>query len=792
MQKEKVLPKVEHDGNIMIALGGSRKEIHWRNKNFLWSEFVKKLSIPTRTPETFAEYKSFPKAKRDEVKDVGGFVGGTLKGGRRRATSVAWRSIVTLDLDSVPSGKDIWPSIEMLMDCAAVMYSTHSHSPEAPRLRIIIPLSRQVTCDEYSAISRKLAEDIGIDMCDDTTYEAHRLMYWPSCSHDAEYRFEFSDGPWLNVDTQLARYTDWSDSSQWPVSSRRTVSIEKLAKKQGNPTSKTGIVGAFCRTYSIEEAIENFLPDVYTPCDNGRYTYAKGSTIGGLVLYDNGIFAYSNHGTDPAGGILCNAFDLVRIHLFGDLDIDSVETGAKLPSFAAMCEFASKDDRVKLQLLNFDDAEWSKELEFTSKGKIVQTVSNIVLILENDLNIKGSFAFNDFKARPEVTSDLPWQIMSKRLTNNWLDSDDAGLRDYLERKYGIDHMRKIKDALSIVLMRHRFHPVQDYLNSLVWDKIPRAETLFIDYLGADDTHYTRVVTKCALIGAVARILKPGCKHDHMLVLIGPQGCGKSTTLAKLGGEWFSDSLYTINGKEAYEQIQGYWIIEMGEMAATRKAELESIKQFISKQSDTFRMAYAERTQEHPRQCAFFGTTNDNEFLHDYTGNRRFWPLVVSGSKCDVHKVFDADLVNQIWAESVFWYKSGEQWHLNREDEAEAKKHQIAHTEVSALSGQIQEFLDIPITEDWYEKTVEDRAFYIHEEGFTERGNKLREMVCALEVWQELYNGDPKQFTLSKARELNSILRGCEGWEERNRLNFGPPYGRQRGFVRTLKMNNYTK
>lgn len=804
-------PTIQYDGAVTIAVGPSRMSKQWQNRELLWSELVKRLGIPERTQETQDEYAHMKKQRRDEIKDVGGFVGGTLKGGRRKASAIIDRRLLTLDLDSIPQGQDPWDTVSLIIGCAAVCYSTHSHTPEKPRLRIVIPLSRSVTPDEYAAIARRVAADIGIDMCDDTTYEPHRLMYWPSLPYDGEYRYEVSDGPWLDADEQLMRYTDWHDPAEWPVSSRRAEALRRIAKKQENPLEKEGIVGSFCRTYSIESAIEEFLPDVYQKCDDGRYTFLGGSTTGGLVIYDDGLFAYSHHGTDPTSGLLCNAFDLVRIHLYGDLD-DSAQPGTparKLPSYTAMYEMAIALPEVQKDLRetqykaivaaldldeDVDDTDWLHELSVTDKGKIEATIANVCVILRHDPELKDKYYYDEFKDRMTVCGDLPWQQLAARVLDGWRDSDDAGLRGYVEKKYHIDSANKVSDAVSIVMLEHSRHPVREYLQGLQWDGTKRADTLFVDYLGADDTEYVRTVTRKSLIGAVARIMAPGCKHDHTLVLVGPQGCRKSTTLAKLGKSWFSDSLYTVSGKEAYEQLQGFWIIEVAELAAFsgRKTELEQIKQFLSKQSDSYRAAYARRTQERPRQCAFFGTTNDDEFLKDPTGGRRFWPVIVKGAERSVADALDEEVIDQVWAEIVTRYNAGEVWWLDDKMEEEAKKIQDAHTEQNGKQGLIEKFLDTLLPENWDRWDLDHRRNF-WEDGFEDesKGTVVRMKVCALEIWQELFKGDVKAYTQLQAREINNILRRLPGWKSSTSVDCGEPYGRQRGFIRESSIQGST-
>lgn len=793
--------QIRYDGPVTIAVGESRRSTQWKNKEVLWSQLVERLSIPTKTPETVDEYRGFAKSKRDEIKDVGGFVGGSLKGGRRKAEAIMQRRLLTLDLDDVPRNADPWDTVVLVLGCAAVLYSTHSHRPEAPRLRLVMPLSRPVSPEEYSAIARKVAQDIGIDMCDDTTYEPHRLMYWPSASINAEYRYEVEDGPWLNADEQLARYVDWHDPSEWPISSRRVEALHRLASHQESPLEKNGIVGAFCRVYDIHDAIEHFLPDTYEKYDDNRYTYKGGSTSGGLVLYDNGIFAYSHHGTDPASGKLCNAFDLVRIHLYGNLD-DDTSPGTpshKMPSFMKLQDEAMQIPEVREELAkaNFErlkdrfddpdeDYDWVGQLTCNKNGKFDNTINNVQLIMEHDAGLRGKYFYDTFKERMTVCGDLPWCKLADRMTTTWTDTDDAGLRNFLEIKYEIVNTMKIGDAVLLAMQSCMRHPVREYLLSLKWDGVARADTIFIDYLGAEDTEYTRTVTRKALIGAVARIMQPGCKHDHILVLVGPQGCRKSTTLAKLGKSWFSDSFYTVQGKEAYEQIQGFWLIEMGEMAATRKAELESIKQFVSKQSDSYRAAYAKRTQEHPRQCAFFGTTNDDEFLRDATGGRRFWPVTVTDKGRETGDYFTAEIVDQVWAEIVMRYSAGENWYLdNAKIEAVARQIQDAHTEMNGKQGLLEQFVERLLPKDWATRNLSQRLAYWND-GFDDEkqaGTERRKVICALEIHCELFGGTVKDYTPQKTREYNAMLKRLPGWKARSRINYGEIYGQQRGFVR---------
>ncbi len=791
---------------ILIATGASRTAKKWKNQETTWEKFLEKLRTTTRTRETMAEYMKMPKRDQDRIKDVGGFVGGYLKNGRRLAGNVINRQLVTLDADF--GDESLTTMLDLSYgDTAYAVYSTHKHTKDKPRLRIVFPLAKPVGPDAYQAIARRVAADIGMELFDDTTYEAERLMYWPSTPADGEYVFIENPGEPMDPDKVLALYDDWTDSSTWPVSSRQTDIILRNAKKQGDPLTKPGLVGAFCRAYRIPEAIETFLPEEYTQAGKeDRYTYTRGSTTAGLVLYEDGKFAFSHHGTDPVSGKLVNSFDLVRIHRFRDRDVNADQDARvnDLPSYKAMCDLAADDDAVKEELNKenlekireyFDDGfvdtdpegEWMKQLTRSKKGEIEPTPENLITILENDPNLQGRVAYNDFNFRLAILKDLPWRTRQQGPV--WNDTDDACLRNYLSKVYEIQGAGKIADACSEVFMKHHFHPVREYIESLKWDGVERAETLWIDYLGAKDTHYVRTVTRKHLVAAVARVFEPGCKFDYVIILSGQQGIGKSTMLKKLGREWFSDSLSAVQGKEAYEQLHGVWIAEMGELYATRKSESEAVKLFLSKQEDIFRVAYGHWTSVFPRQCVFYGTTNDTLFLRDRTGNRRFWPIEVTGKGTKSFEDLDDATVGQIWAEAYQLYKAGEALYLDSETEKEAQVVQKAHSEISEKLGLIEEYLNTKLPKSWEFMNLRDRRSYLEgDEGVFDQykyEEKVeRDRVCVLEIWCEALGGNQNNLTNLVSRDINSWMDMIPGWKRSGKvLTCGKLYGRQRAFLR---------
>ena len=799
---------MQYDRPITITVGASRRATNWIPQTMRVSELYERLRLPARGTETLTEYLSLPKGKQDDLKDVGGFVAGTLSGPRRKAGAVTGRDVLTLDLDSIPAGgaDDVLRRVEGL-GCGYCVYSTRKHMPSAPRLRVLLPLDRTVTADEYEPCARRMAEYIGITLADPTTFEPSRLMYWPSCSADSEYIHLWRDKPMLSADGLLDTYTDWRDTTSWPqVPGAQNPA--RLAAKQGDPLAKKGVVGAFCRVYSIEDAMDAFLPGVYLPVDAmpGRYTFAGGSTTGGAVLYDNGKFLYSHHATDPCGGRLVNAFDLVRLHRFGDQD-DEAQPGTptnRLPSYTAMSELAVLDQRVSGQLLQErwenategfaaqereDDGAWRNQLKVSAKTGLPQsTIDNIWIILENDPVLKGRFALNQFAGRGEILGPVPWNNQDRR--RPWQDSDNQGLYWYMEKYYGITGSAKIDGALALHSEKHAFNDVKDYLSQLSWDGVERLDALLADYLGAEDSPYIRAVTRKAFTAAVARAMEPGTKFDCMTILSGPQGIGKSTLLDRMSKGWFNDSIRTFEGKEASELLQGVWLVEISELDAFRRTDVARIKQFLSLRADRFRAAYGRHVKEMPRCCVFFGTTNSDDYLQDRTGNRRFWPVDVGKqpAKKSVWRDLDGE-IDQLWAEAVARWKAGEPLYLSGEIEAAAKAAQEDHREINAREGLILEFLDRPVPEGWSKWPLDRRRVFWN--GTVSGGIRLvpRDRVCALEIWCELFEGQKKDMRYSDTQEINSIIALAPGWKrQKSALKFGY-CGAQRGFARVTFEGN---
>lgn len=801
---------MQNNRKILVSVAGTRKTKHWPRTETFWSEFAERLRIPVRSPEMMEEYLAMPKAKQDELKDVGGFVGGTFARDIRKAAYAEGRDLVTLDMDQIPSGQtdEVLRRISAL-GCAAAVYSTRKHTGYAPRLRLVVPLDRTAAADEYEPVARKLASLIGIGFCDPTTFDVSRLMYWPSCCRDSEYIYEVYDNGFCSVDGILGMYGDWRDVMQWPQVPGAEAAERRRLAKQEDPTAKRGIIGAFCRTYNIVQAMEKFIPGMYEETAMpGRYTYTGGSTVGGAVVYDGDMFLYSHHATDPCSGLLVNAFDLVRLHMYGEKDQEAKEgtPNNKLPSFVLMSQLAATDPEVATLMAKekFEEAqrafgiqentgvdpgqepdlEWLRRLTRDGNGKVAKTINNAVLVLENDPLLKGKIVTDEFASCGLIIGKVPWSMEDGR--RRWRDSDDAGYYNYMELFYGITGKEKLDNALLIAGSQNRINDVKEYLKGLKWDGVKRLDMLLVDYLGAEDSAYVRAVMRKSLCAAVARAVMGGVKYDYMPIFAGPQGIGKSTFLSLLGKDWFSDSLTTFEGKEAAELIQGTWINEVGELTAMSKQETNAVKQFLSKTHDIYRAAYGKRTDKYPRRCVFFGTSNEEEFLKDVTGNRRFWPVDVG--VCPAKKSVWRDLpreVGQIWAEAYLYWMLGETLYLPKELEQAAEVMQESHRELSGKEGIVQEFLERDIPSNWDSLSLMSRRQFNSGNMKLPEGEALvkREKVCAMEIWVECLNGEAKYMGRKDSMEINSILASAPGWRRNKSKRRYGPHGIQRGFER---------
>lgn len=389
-------------------------------------------------------------------------------------------------------------------------------------------------------------------------------------------------------------------------------------------------------------------------------------------------------------------------------------------------------------------------------AKICQTVRNWETVLLNDCRFTGKIKFDEFARRDYLTGAVPWD--EENSGRPWSNHDDSALFSIIQAEYGLTNRQDYFDAIKNVSRRQKFHPVREKLESLEWDGREHIRYLLPDYLGAEDTQYNYEVIKLWMLGAISRIYQPGCKFDYTMILEGTQGAGKSTFLRKMAlrDEWFSDSLDSLDGKDAAEALTGSWTLELAEMKSLSRTSggVESVKRFLTAQSDKYRAPYARRTDIIPRQCVFAGTSNRSDFLTDQSGNRRFL-IIYIGIVEPRKNLFSSDDektdFEQAWAEAMNIYRTQKpELILPKSCMAEAKKIQEENLADDGLAGIVTEYL------------------------------KDKKRVCALEIWQEALqeNGRPQKWQSS---EINAIIEKTPGWHRmKSPAKFGE-YGSQRGY-----------
>lgn len=848
-------------GNMQFAISSqsSRKDKYCKAVTITLQGLVDELSQPKVKPETHAQYLAMNREDQTNSKDVGGFVLGVLRKGLRNKDMVENLCGVALDADFAQPG--MIDTIRFTLPYLTIVYSTRKHTPEKPRYRIIIMLSHPVTPEQHSAISRKLAEHIGLEMFDKTTFEPNRMMFFPSISSDAEFVFEVFGRELCDPDKVLAEYEDWRDSSKWPICpEEKRLIAGATGVRQKDPMSKDGVIGAYNKTHSITRVLEEYGTDLYEPAAiPGRWSYKAADSTAGVVIYEDKFF-YSFHASDPLSYQLLNAYDLARLLMYRDQD-DKVREGtptSKLPSYKSMMAFAREDGEVKEMLaeqktqkaqatfepIDQDDGDepadadsdatseapegsapaqdgtagagkdgnadatpkkkknsnaWKRKLEYNNDGELKGTMYNAMLIFHNDENLQA-IVYNEMSESLEIKGEVPWSHPNEI----WRDQDDSQLIAYLELNYGSFSERIYKNALAKIADDRRYHPIRDYFSALPpWDGIPRVDRLLVTTLGAADTPYVHAVTRKTLCAAIARVMVPGTKFDTILVMIGPQGTGKSTLVARLAMKWFNDSLMLTDTKDrtAPEKLQGYWIHEISELAGLRKGDQEIMKGFLSRQNDIFRPAYGRRSTPHMRQCIFVGTTNAEQgFLRDTTGNRRFWPVTVPGYADELPETVEGaaagfhkhswelkqEDIDQIWAEALTFYKAHESLVLPSELKEEAQKTQRESMETDDREPLVREYLEKLLPENWYNLELNRRINFLNGGEFDGQklvGTMKRDKVCNMEIWTECFGNTSSKIGRADSNQIIAMLERIPGWVRASRKARVKPYGIVTVYVR---------
>lgn len=760
---------------LTIATAPKMNSRHWKNGTVRWSEVIGWMGSPA--------------AKKEAGNYVFGVIGETtrLHNGQpctnthRLKTAIVSRSAITLDIDS--PRPDFVDAVEMLFDHAAIVHTTYSHAPDKPRYRMIVPTDRAMKPDEYIVAANALMQQFGQSQFDKGSEQPERYMFMPSEQEPGWFHYWVLDGDPVPVETLLADFVEDLSDKPMPRPSRR----------KRNPFEIDGTIGAFNTAYQDWDLLIEEYDLPYEKVGDDRYHLIGASAAAGMgpVQGVDG-FVYSHHANDPAYGKTCSAFDLVRLHHFGSLDEDvNPDTPVnRLPSHEAMLDLATQDRRVLAQLVGADFAEemeeaaeangWRLGLRTNNRGRILDNVQNRDLIQQHD-PVLARFYHNEMSMVPEAEGELPWRTVEPQ-REAVEEADRIEFNNYIEREYGLALPRHRTDGMILVAAaRRRRHPVREYLEALKWDGQSRIETALP---GVRPTPYSRLVSRKVLVAAVKRVFDPGCKWDHTLVLFGTEGLGKSWWIEKMSRGW-SANLGRIGDKDTLLAMQRSWIITADEGHPLKKADNDSLKEFITRTHDVFRIPYEKESRQHPRHCVIWSTTNDEIFLRRQEGNRRFL-IVHCEDKVDFDREYLDDEVDQIWAEAVHLYHSGEALFLSGLEALEAAEQRERFVEEDDLAGVIEAYLETPVKEGWESMSVDKRREWLfsREQDMVPAGTERIDKVCTLQIWVEALRRDIGQKTPVALREIYEALKRLPGWEPvPGTHRMGPTYGTQRIFIR---------
>lgn len=700
-----------------------------------------------QTTTDWPEILSWMESPADH-KECGNYVLGSLRDGLRSNATMITRSALSLDADSPGAG--FLEGLEAL-GVLLVYHTTYNSAPDALRYRVIVALDRDVTPDEYVHVTQRVMQKVGMGHWDKGSSEPARYMFRPSAQELQWFTWAELGVVPLVADAWLDDFVD--DLSEMPVPS---------ARNKRDPFEIEGTIGAFNRVYEdINELIVRYdLP--YVPTGD-RWQLEGSRSIAGMSTVGPGL-VYSHHTTDPAYGQTCSAFDLVRLHRFGGLDLECEEKTPvnRRPSHTAMLELASKDTKVVMDLVGSDFADdlqvdsWKLKLRLNPKsGQMRDVIDNWDLVRDND-PVFTAFYFNEFSMAVEIDADMPWRPIS-RGGPVFSSTDRAALCHYIEREYRLRPARSFVDEVVATTAQKRYvNPVRDYLESLSWDGEKRVEDCLP---GVTPTPYTKMVARKSMVAAVARALDPGCKWDHTLVLAGDEGLGKSYWVDKMS-RGHSASLGRIGDKDTLLVMQRSWIMLADEGYSLRKADTDMLKEFLTRTEDVFRLPYERESMAHKRHCVIWSSTNDDVFLRRQEGNRRF--LIVNCEKRVDFNALTDDYIDQVWAEAVALYKAGELLFLNDDESQASAKVREDFTEEDALGGVISHYLETLVPEDWKQMTPLARLMWLQSN--SNDGTEQIMETCSTQIWVEALGQDIGKARRTDLLEISAALKRLPGWK----------------------------
>ena len=742
-----------------------RNSIIWTQEAITWRDFKEKVFNPAG------------------VKEAGNYIFGEIEGERRNNQSIVSRCALTLDVD-YPDEGFIERVDNIFGGNAYIVHSTYSSTADKPRYRVIIPLSEKVGPSKYTELAHGVMAVLGQACFDPTTAQHARYMFLPGTSDRKAYKAVVRDGDLLDIDSSM-------------FSGLEIESPRITAMRRKDPKTLKGLPGLFCQAYQDwGELVEKFdLP--YEQVSQNRFHLNGAKSEAGMApIADNPGFVYSYHANDPAGGRAVNAFDLVRIHKFGHLDAGHENTPVnRLPSTTAAKEFIAQDERVKELQANeileafSEDVEphraatgWVEKLSRNKGGVVENTIQNLDLITSNDPIFRG-IVLNVRGMTMELTpGSYPWRDV--RDNDTQLDDYDfSSIMLHLERAYRLRvSENQLRHVLRDLVQERKHDFVQEYLEGLTWDGVPRVEFALP---GVEDSEHTRLVARKVLVAAVARTFEPGVKWDNMLMLYGREGIGKSWWIEKMSRGWYN-SLDEIGNKDTLMKMGKSWIVTADEGHSLRAADFNKLKEFLTQRKDEYRAPFAATVSSYPRRSVIWGTTNDPAFLRRQDGNRRFL-IVHAKNKVDFDALTD-EYINQVWAEAVHLWHAGEKLYFTAEETELLNEARAPYVQEDPLTGLVQKYADTAVPAGWEDMTLDERLEWRANvsTGFAPAGTETITSLSALQVWCEVMGRRIGEHSVRDMADIQRVLRTLPGWVMHPVPRETAAYGRQQVFVRIVE------
>ena len=685
----------------------------------------------------------------------------------RNNSNLKTRNLIVIDIeDTGLSSQEVQTIIqEKLASYKYLLYSTISHKPNNPRLRLVLEPSRDIVKDEYKPTIQNVIQLLNIKY-DKSSCTWSQLQGLPIAVRDNEFIF-----------------IKHLDGLPYPVQEAVKEEKKVITTYTSEPIQNFTKVSHNQAISIMEKYIENEQDkllernEYYLSC----LTVIAKSVVTGEIEYDTAIECME---------LLALNNDEWKENNLKELNGEIARANGNVDYFKNKYTFLGKFQKTQ-QKIKISNALTNASLEITTdeKGKVIQTLENLEKIILSITPI----AYN------ELTNVI--EIKDKRGKIKPLEKRDKELfRMEIEKRFKFK--AKVIDLDTAIISasdKFRYHPIKNQILGVSWDEQPRAESFFIDVLGVEDNVYNRECTRKWLLASLTRLFDNGVKFDEMIILQGGQGIGKSTTLQRLSLGYYTDITEKISDEVTFK-VMRTWLVELSELSTMMKTDSDSFKAWLSATKDTVRKKYSTDPNDYPRTFTVLGTTNNKEILKDRTGNRRYWLMYCEKDKIK-NTIWSLDIkyILQLWGEVYQWYKNGENLLISEETKVYMEKLSSGALEYNPLEERINSILDMYVPNNWKEiinDSMKRHEYYNHVNDYTTYGYgnsrfQLQTKIMDITTGELVYllgNGEEPYKDLkgnTLAKEINQVMNNLPNWIKSNKISRLHSGKYLRGFKRKL-------